>query len=262
MPKKKKQKDQRIKYLLETSAQIVRLTPNPKANEVNKFTLIGRAYTSFFVLYEFKTGLLKNIIEYYFLVKITKTPQEAMSIWSNKFGKRELKNKILLEAKMGQLFDSIKTKDKAGYLRQIKAVIFDLITNFDTGLNSTVGDFGSDEIVKAKLFTEADYQAFINIYNSRKTIPMQKFWKRHINELKAIVNETNLMSKSDGLKKILKCLSQINESIANADKHNTNKGVGDAVIVVDMPPTMKLLSLDQSFGTLCPILDKECKIIS
>lgn len=262
MPKKKKEKDQRIKYLIETSAQIVRLTPNQKANEVNKFTSIGRAYTSFFVLYEFKTGLLKNIIEYYFLVKIAETPQEAMTIWSNKFAKRELKNKILLEAKMGQLFDSIEIKNKAGYLRQIKAVIFDLITNFDTGLIATVGDFGSDEIVKARLFTEADYQTFLDIYNSRKTIPMQKFWERHINELKAIVNETKLMSKSDSLKKILKYLFQINESIANANKYNINKGVGDAVIAIDMPSTMKLLSLDQSFGTLCPILNKGWEIIS
>ncbi len=258
MKKANKQKkiEPKDKFLLETSAQISRLTPSPKKAAVDQLSKAGYIYTSHFVLYEFKTGLIKNILDYYFLVKITPTPAEAMMIWVNKWG-REVKNKGILDAKIAQLFGSIDTANTQRYLRQIRAVVFDLITNFETGIIGLIGEFGSDQIVKSDLFTEVDYKNFIDLYKTRKFISLQSFWKNHITELQKITSESAKMSATDGLKKIHKFLVEIKADLTKADKHDHSKGVGDAVIAVDMPSAMKLVSLDHSFATLCPLIDKK-----
>ena len=268
MKKKKKKKKnkklqniQKAKFLLETSAQITRITPSVKKDQISNLASKGLFYSSYFVLYEFKTGLIKTILEYYFLAKSVENPFEAITIWSNKFATREIKNHTLLQAKIGQLFGTIEARNREKHLRQIRAVVFDLISNFDTEIVSLVGEFGSDEIVKARLFTETDYSKFLETYNARKCIPMQKFWQKHSSELKNLTSNAKVMQKTDSLKKIHAYLVEIERDINKADSYNINKGSGDAVIAVDAPSSMIITTLDHSFETLCPILTKKHLII-
>lgn len=244
------------KIFLETSAQISRMSSNPKGDKVRRLVSTHRLYSSYFVLYEFKTGLLRSLIEFYFIVKID-GPAKALAIWSDKFSIRDQKNIILLQSYLLQVNDSISGSNTQDYLNKIEAIIFQLINNFDTDLVGMVGDFGSDEIVRTTILTSADYDSFIKSYKDRPCIPMDGFWLNHKEQLQALVNAKKEMSASTGLKKILAHLEKIDADIQNANKHHTNKAVGDSIIAIEMPNSMKLASFDHSFGALCPLLKKE-----
>jgi len=255
--KNKKNKTQELeKIFLETSAQISRMSSNPKGDKVRRLTLTHRLYSSYFVLYEFKTSLLRSLIEFYYIVKID-GPAKALAIWSDKFSIRDQKNIVLLQSFLLQVNDSISGSNTLDYLSKIEAIIFQLINNFDIDLVGMIGDFGSDEIVKAPILTSVDYDSFIKSYKDRPCIPMDGFWRNHKEQLQTLVNAKKEMSASSGLKKILSHLEKIDSDIQNANKHHTNKAVGDSVIVVDIPKSMKLASFDHSFGVLCPLLGKE-----
>src|ERR1700744_2044158 len=89
------------KYLLETSIQIDKFKPGSKSELfVRKNQSL---YSSNFVLYEFKTGFIRSLIDFYFVTKNVDVPSQAYSIWSNKFQPREKSKVLLLVSVMGQI---------------------------------------------------------------------------------------------------------------------------------------------------------------
>lgn len=252
----KQQKTKPPKLLLETSIQISKFIPDKDGNILRLLPTNSVLYTSHFVLYEFKTGFIRNMIEFYYRVKLLDNPSLAQAWWSKKFGKRELKNIHILQALMASITNSIPTRDTKAYLRLIEAVIFNLIANFDTDIFSIIGDFAGDEVVKFNIKNSGDYEEFLKMYNDRKTIPLDGFWKRHIQELKKLISSKEAFDKSKIINTLYLKLVEIDKNLVNSNKYAINKAIGDIVIATDCPKNLTIATLDKSFREICPILGK------
>jgi hypothetical protein len=125
--KRKKKSRGRVKekLLLETSVQIERLKRHPHPeNYLPENGLAGKELgSSFFVLYEYRTGLLRSLIDFYFLAGLEANPADALSKWSDKYQPRDVKNVLLTHSVMMRLSESIDHSDKRKYLRQLEAAI-------------------------------------------------------------------------------------------------------------------------------------------
>ncbi len=254
--RKKEQKTKNLKLLLETSVQISKFIPDEYGNILRNLPQNSKLYTSNFVLYEFKTGLIKNLIEFYYKVKLLDSPSLALIGWSKKYGKRELKNITILQALMARITTSISTQNTKEYLRLIEAIIFDLITNFDTEILSIVGDFGGDIIVKFNILSSNDYEEFLRVYNSRKIIPLDNFWRKHMQDLKKIIANKKVFDVSKIINTLYTKLIEIDKDVTNANKYPINKAIGDVVITTDCPKNLTITTTDKAFNELCPLLDK------
>lgn len=255
MKRKHNPKSLKEKVLLETSVQINKLLPSDE-DSVRKLSSTYDTYSSYFVLYEFKSGFIRSLIDFYFTVDAYDDVALGISKWSKKFQTREIKSKLILEALMARLYKSIQTSDTKKYLRQVEGVIFYSLANFENGLRSIVGDFGSDQIIKQEINSKEDYQQFLDKYKQRKIIPLQGFWSKHTNELKTLIANKSKLGVSQSLKKIHKKLILIEKDIKKCDSFNINKSIGDVVIAIDCPKSMLVASFDKSFETLFPILGK------
>ena len=117
-----KKQNKKNKILLETSIQITKVFDDSIREKLTNLSSTNDFFSSYFVLYEFKTGLIKTLIDFYLRVKICDDVSSAIVSWSNSFKIRELKNKNLLEALMLQLFKSIDGTTTDRYLAQVEAV--------------------------------------------------------------------------------------------------------------------------------------------
>lgn len=256
--KKKKTKVQKSKekILLETSVQIGKITKKAVKDYVKSCYQTNNLYSSNFSKYEFKSGFIKSLINFYLLVKIYQDPSKALLEWSQKFSQRDLKNVLILQGLLQNINAQIDTKNITSYLAKIESIITWIDVNFDTELVSLVGDFCTDDVVRCDIFDSSKYENFINLINQRKDlIPLDEFWNKHKQELDNLTKDEN--SYKSKHKYIYNKLSEIKTDSINANKSTVNKGIGDAVIAVDMPITFTLATLDSSFDTLCPLIDKK-----
>lgn len=253
-------KNSQDKIILETSIQITKNF----FDWVFKLTLPkndASFYSSYFVLYEFKISLIKSCIDFYNLVKITESPSKAYAEWSQKFQPRELKNIFLITSLILQLSKSV-SEESDKFLDELEAKIIWLIHNFDTNVKSLTGDFGSDEIVKYQINSKDNFEGFLILYRQRPIIPLKRFWDNHKTELEKLTKDGNNHLKNKGFKKIHTKLIEVQRETKNSEKPSINKAIGDAVISVDQIKSSILWTLDNSYSSLCPILNKEFAIIS
>lgn len=259
MGKKKNKKNNRLSnnsFLLDTSVQIESF----KFPELNKYLNKKRVQgfglvSSFFVLYEFKIGLIKSLIDFYTLLELTNDSATALAKWSDMRG-RDPKYGLVLESMLHRNYDNIPTKDIKKYLMMIEAVIYNTVNNFDTFLDSLVGSFSNDEIVNFPIKTKDDFRAFVDKYNSRKVIPLEDFWKKNSTTLDTLVADTNFSQHKD-LKKMYNNICSIHADIKKVNNFFINNGIGDAIIATDCPAKKTILSLDHSFECLAPALGKK-----
>jgi hypothetical protein len=263
MRKKKNNNQKKISYLLDTSIQIEKCK-YPK--EVSNFLEKKRSgecdfVSSFFVLYEFRTGLLKSIIDFYFSVKAYNDISYAFAKWSDKFQFRQVKNIVAIQAVVYRITQSIKTNDIDDYLKKLQAVIFHLEVNFSTHLSSIVGEFQNDELIKLSIKNENEYKEFSDAYNKRKCIPLISFWEKYSQELDSLLSDKDFQSEKK-LQSMYKYLQDIKIDVYNSNKINHNKGIGDAVIAVDCGKKRTIMSFDNSFSFLCPPLNRKFEILN
>lgn len=259
---KSKAKQVKIVYLLDTSIQMERCKYKELNSYLERIKADGtKLVSSYFVLYEFKTCLMRAIMDFYFLVKTYNDVSVAFTAWSEKFGKRDLKNILILAGVLFNIYDTIKTKDVKNCLKKIQAIIFIMSNNFYTYIDSMTGDFQNDEIIKLNIRTEEEYKTFIDAYNKRKIIPLNDFWDRHKPELELLLKDVKFKA-SKKYSKVYSHLEEINKDVRGANTFNCNKAVGDSVISADCPRKDTMLSLDESFSFLCPPLEKKYKILN
>jgi len=257
--KKSRNKFKRDRVLLDTSVQIRKTVDSSIRIQLQRISSHSNLFSSYLVLYEFKVGFIKVLIDFYLRVKICGNVSDAIASWSNSFKMREIKNKILLEALMLKFFNSIDASSVERYLAQIEAIIFNLLREFYVDLKGIVGSFSQDEIVQYDIRSREDYEEFLSKYNSRKCIPLSEFCKARLISIEKILNFQTKRSKS--IEKICNHLESIKTNVKNADKYNVNRAVGDAVIAIDCPSSFIIASLDSLFEFLCRSLDKKFLII-
>jgi len=243
------------KVLLDTSIQIGKLKYKEIRDHIKKCSKTEDLSTSFFVLFEFKVGLILSLVEFYDMVNISTAVPQAINRWSERWGQREPKYFMLLEAIIRERFGS-SSGSKKKYLRQIETAIFSMLANFFTDIRSVpIGDFRYDEIVRFEINSKNEYPAFSRLCEERCGMTDQrKFWGKHVDDLIKLTADTNLSKK---YKAMHGALSKIQSDIKYAHMVNTNKAVGDAVIAADTRPGTRILTTDRSFEILAPILSKE-----
>lgn len=256
---RQKQKSKKVcrkgKYaLLDTSFQIERLKYENEYDAcINELRKTYDIYSSYFVLYEFKVSLVRSVITFYDLVSLYSDPSKAIAKLSDTFG-REPKNQVIIQSVLQRIYDSIDTKDTDSYLRKIEVIIVYIQQVFFHGLKGLKGDFSRDEIVRYKIETNDDYKGFVELYDKRKSIPLDVFWSKHVEELQLLL-QSELLEKE--YEKLYKYLKKISGDSKEANNYRINHSVGDAVIAIDCPRRYAVVSLDTSFSYLCPALGKE-----
>lgn len=250
-------KKKKKKILIDTSIQIERFKNPAVEDKLLELKNEGKVlYASFFVLYEFKTGFIKNLIDFYYEVKLYGS-SDAMARWSDKWG-REPKDLAILCSLISRNYKSIIVSKPEKFLLQIEWAIFYCLNSFYDSIEKyPVGNFRNDEIVNVKVEGRKDFKNFSDLYNARECIPLDSFWKKYKKELSLLLSDKNFEKK---YKKMYRKLLQIKNDFNAANKLRINKGVGDAVISVDCPKTFSVNSFDKSFGFLCPVIDKEVEI--
>lgn len=241
------------KLLLDTSVQIERIKFPELDIELDKLAASNDIYSLNYCLYEYKTGFIKSLIDYYVLVKLYNDPAKANMKWSDKYS-RDLKYFAILQGVLQRLNNSFTSMDVETYLRQLEVSILYISETFKMKLKDIVGSFPKNEIVRFSIFSAEDYNEFIKLVNDAKIIPMIDFWKSHRSELEAIVASIDLQKYYT---KLHVKLNKILIDISMSDKHRINHGIGDAVIAVDLPSLWTIGTLDGSFDYLCPPLHKQ-----
>jgi hypothetical protein len=253
--KKKKQKKLHNKSaFLDTSFQLERIKFQEFEKNLDKLIGQYKIFSSFYSLYEFKTGLIISLIDYYFKVELCGDISKALAKWSDRWG-YDLKYQLLLHVVLYRINDSINTKDMKKYLRQVETAILYFLAVFSTRLTGLIGSFGGDEIIKFKITGRDDFQAFWDKYHSRDILPMLNFWRQNQIPLNNLIGCSDLKNKHT---KIYARLQKIKQDPQNSERYKRiNKGVGDAIIAIDCPKNHMLITTDSSFDCLCPPLGKK-----
>jgi hypothetical protein len=153
-----------------------------------------------------------------------------------------------------RVIKSINTTDIKKYLRHIEFLILYCQQIFSKKLRGFVGNFVDDAIVVYKIESIEDYKGFTDLYQRRKSIPLDTFWSENIDQLRQLLTSADLkLNYADMFEK----LEQILLDATKANNFFVNKKIGDAVIAVDCPPTFTVATIDNSFVLLCPPLNKE-----
>lgn len=254
--RKAKKKQNRKKYILDTSFQLERIKFPEIEKEIDKLTSLGDVCTSYFCLYEFRKGLISSLIDYYALVELTGNTSRALMKWSDKWG-RSTKYLTIFQGVIHRIEDSISTKDIKKYLRLVEASILMINTIFETKVKLFVadGDFCKNDVVRHPLLSSEDYKSFKKACLESKIIPLDNFWSKNSSDLKSLIEDNELKKN---YKKLHGRLVEIGKDIKNANKVRINQGIGDAVISVEMPKKYSLVTMDKSFEFLCPPIGKDC----
>lgn len=252
-----KKKDAVRKYLLDTSIQIERVKFSDFDKKISQLASSGSLYTSNFVYYEYKVGIILSFIEFYYVVKAYNDVSIALNKWSDRIG-RDPKYQLINQGILAKVNKSINFSDVQDYLDKLEATILYLIHYFDRNIKGRCGNFAGDEIVKFDLYNSSSYQAFKELYESRKKMPLVAFWQQNHESLVKLVNCRLL---EDKYKKFHSYLSQIKDDISKADSYWPNKMTGDAVIAADSPRDYVIITLDNIFEHLATALNKEFSIL-
>ncbi len=261
MKKSKKSKIKKLKYLVDTSIQITRFRQPYLEKELTKLSQSNLIYTSYYVFYEFKAGIIKNLIDYYLIVKNSTDIASAFSYWSDRFRPRELKNKLILDSIMANLYEKMELKNKDIYLIQVESVIFHLLKNFLTNITGIIGDFSDNEILKFNIDKSEYYEDFQRAVKANSFIKLEPFLKSKITEIQTLANNDTFKNDKK-LEKLYQCIKEISLDLSKANTHNVSKSIGDAIITLDCPLSHTLVTTDHSFEVLCTCLSKPYMRIS
>ncbi len=233
-------------------------------------------YISKYVKMEFNRSYLSNIIDFYITLRIPsiESISDAISIWNEKFSSRELKSILHLinELLASSILDYSSVKDKDKALRNlesyIKRIALKIRKQFkDIGSNAT-------RCTRAMIELSSSYSEdpSADIIEFRKKIGdtekcqneckivdfVTRRFKAEIDSCIKCKKELRAPSKTEnkGFVKIGDNLERIITAEEIKCTCTTCSGIGDAIITLELPDSMRLETLDYSFEHFCPILKK------
>lgn len=252
-----KKTNKRHRFVLETSVQIDKITNSRVQGQIQELKSQGDLRSSHFILYEFKVGIMKDLIDFYFLVQLEGL-QGAISQWKDSFKPRKIKNVLVSWAILEKLQQKTSSDDP---LISLEAAIMHIFYNFDSDIqNKMVGGFAGDPIVKYKIEGEADFRGFLDLCATRKSIPLEVFFKSNLDDLNKIINAKDVDKLKE--KKLVANMVKISNNPTEADKYHTNRAVGDVVISMDTPGSYELVTLDRDYTVLCGALGKKVRLLA
>ena len=230
-------------------------------------------YLSKFVKMEFRRGYTRLVIEFCAILKDANTPNlaEALILWSErKYAARPIKAVITLLYNLMETeqLDFKSTREKKNVLlaigRHIRNIEYQFKHKFkDANVDSAKCARAAILLQLGTVTIEKDLdeftKAFDNTEDCRNKCSIHNFL---LNKYKSKVKEYIKIadplpkSKSKSFKKICKALERIQEKGPNACSCRQCGTIGDAIIALDAPKSMRLETLDGAFNNLCPPLKK------
>ncbi|MEA2056092.1 MAG: hypothetical protein U9O78_00020, partial [Patescibacteria group bacterium] len=181
----------------------------------------------------------------------------ALNKWSDKRG-RDPKYQLINQGVLARLHPRISFNDTQGYLDKLEANIIYFLVSFNNGLKAKCGQFAGDDVVKYDIYDRSSYKGFIELYDSRKKIPLEKFWKDNDESLDELIKNQELKKYYE---KFHDSLVKIHSDRKKADSFRVNKTIGDAVIAVDAPKKYIIVTIDRIFKYLADSLNKSLLVL-
>lgn len=233
----------------------------------------ARCSVSPYVLMEVYRSYLRNLIEFYFTLKLPQilTLSDALTYWSNRF--QGSKHKAIQQM-IAQLLD--RGADSPSIFQDKRSVLIAievLIQSFVTSLHRQFADTGHDSTncTRAKITLNIEAEnfaaelsrfaaAFDDIERCRQHCRVDQFLlqdhQAEITSYTKLKDSLPKNSQSRGFIKIANALQQILEQGAEVCSCKRCEQIGDAVIALDAPREMQLDHTDHSFDYLCPSLQQ------
>ncbi|HSW66189.1 MAG TPA: hypothetical protein VLI54_03570 [Bacillota bacterium] len=226
----------------------------------------GSRNTLYYCLIEFRLGLLHSWVEYFKSVEALGDVHMAISVASETFRIRELKNHALLQATLSYLNDSIHPHDIDLYLAQVESAIFEIQEMTQRIIRRVEGNFEGHPVLAATLNSREDYGEFLRICKEDYVVSLQGFLKQREGEIGGLLQYLRAQSFKgrDGPRAQAVCLL-LEAALAQPDKcdmKSKNRRYGDIVIALDSPKQNIILTKDALFRLLSDGLGKSSKVIS
>jgi hypothetical protein len=222
--------------------------------------------TSPFVIGEFNSGFICDLIEFYFVLDKSASIKDAIKYWTEEYRIRKIKN---INFAIAEVFVGIDDGDITRGLFVLRNLIKKIIISLKCLINryeknETRCHLATHNLEFGSYKTVNDIErAFVHFYD---------FYRKshHIDQCRVVAlfdKSKELLKKirevkgtEEGLDRQQKCLDEI----ANGTRElscATCKIIGDTIIVLESPDYAILLSLDSVFDDLCKVLGRKFEII-
>lgn len=234
-----------------------------------------RLYISNYVQMEFLRSFIVPILGFYFILDLpnVRTISDALSVWSNRFKKTELKALINLVSIIFQahVLDFTNPKDKEKALRAIDRIIIRYHSKLKRSFLN-IGDQGArcerakvalrqKRGVNDKKIFEGFLDSFLNVTQCQSKCVIEHFLcKRYKSEVEKYIRHAQSLRNPNSTENV--GFFKISDKLNQILQKNTTitcrvcEAIGDAIIALEMPQNMLLEHTDYSFDHLCKLIDK------
>lgn len=267
------------KYFVDSSiAQLMLLGTNAYKNYLNNQFADGSVYISKYVQMEIKRSCIVPMIQFYFVLDMPSIGgiDDALAFWRNKFSGREIKAVTGLVSQLISVHEmrDLDSRDKGDALRRvgfvIKRIEAALRRKFvDIGTNTTRCTRAQISIVTSETESQSlsdQLRNFItrfeDVDSCRNHCRIDDFLlNRFQQEVKQAIGRAESLSnrkspQNKGFVEICNNLNKIVERGAKACSCRICGNIGDAVITLETPRTMRLEHTDYAFDQLCAIVNQ------
>jgi hypothetical protein len=226
-------------------------------------------YLSPYVQMEIWRSYLRNIIEFYFTLRLPTIPtlSDALAFWSNQYqaSKHKAVEQLVAQLLSKRSINFSRPQDKEKALKALEILIRQFVQSFQIRFVNTVQDSTHCARATAPINVAAEnlveeLKQFCNTFDDAETCRSQcqidQFLLNvHPAEIEAYVQQAGKLpinSQTRGFIRVAESLKEILEQGAIACSCRRCEQIGDAVIALDAPRDMLLEHTDQSFDYLCP----------
>lgn len=233
-------------------------------------------YISNYVLMEYRRGYLAYVISFYSALSFPTydTVGDVIKVFGQSFSSREVKavlnlvNEILLTEKIDSNKPSHKEKASHAIAHYIMRIESRLRQKFKkTGIDSarcyrakTVMNLNTDTFAE-------DIKKFVDSFDDTKTCrskcSIDKFFlEKYRKEVEKYINQAPTMPKTSnrGFHPLVEQVTALCQQGSESFDCKECSKIGDAVIALDAPRTMRLEHTDLSFNALCDLVDQPHKL--
>jgi hypothetical protein len=219
-----------------------------------------KCWSSYYVLMEYKRSVLKTLIDLYFVASEENTPSDALHYFSQGFKTRETKIVLDAIAELSKEPDVI--NDKKRFLVKLETLILAANQYFEDLIEGYVEN--KTHCPHAKASIKGSYDRFVEEIDCKKKCSVERLWKKSKGLLKLFVEEGGKQphSSNKGFTKSFPLIESIIKDPKIAKTKTNCMNVGDFVIGLEMPKHLRMLTFDNAFKSICPIIGKEFFILS